>query len=528
MLACSDGAETLEIPLKLKGRHALDIGIYRPEWAFTEFDIRLSTAPLWRRVRSAYFINDPGGGIQDVALDPADCAGASLLIRPVRGRSGGICGIRFSATPERQEWMNGHAGAVIDNHGIFADYHMETAEDIEATLAPFVESDFSMICWGACGGSMRMLYPSKVAPYFGEGVTDFCNRINRLIAENLGRLLKNGVDPLRVAVDFVQKNGMEFWVDDRICHMYAPEKHKGNFASQFQLDHPECLTRLPNGAPGHLFSIATEPFIEYKLNIIREQALYGADGVYIDFCRFPHVIGFEDIVLQPFLKEHGDPRQYPELTGAWLAHRCSYGTEFMRRLRAMLDEVGRKTGKRIPLAVQLSDERQTLPGCKGFFDTNYVNGFDVATWAREGLIDIFAPSKSMDYGCISMDHFVKQVEGTSCSLWGCLGQHAVPLRPDDYDWEVFFSDNPEKKIMPIADMDGLRILRSAAEAYHQGAEGVFLWEAGPCPEVPAHWDYLRRLGHRDEIMTMFGPPVGFFDGRLRINQRQVCLSSSEN
>jgi hypothetical protein len=179
----------------------------------------------------------------------------------------------------------------------------------------------------------------------------------------------------------------------------------------------------------------------------------------------------------------------------------------MRELRAALDEVEEETGRRVPIASQVATGWQfarSIPECA-------MDGLDVATWAREGLVDIVAPAKGLFHDEIHLDHFHRLLEGTNCELWGCIHQRARECYPFD------FRDHRDASHLESR-VDPWIVMRTAADLYNQGAAGVFLWESGELPTVPARWEVLKHLGDRQRLTNMFGPPIGFYDGRHRFAQ----------
>ena len=83
-------------------------------------------------------------------------------------------------------------------------------------------------------------------------------------------------------------------------------------------------------------------------------------------------------------------------------------TQFLRRVRSRLDEVSKQKGRRLMLGVRVP---QTLEECDAL-------GYDVATWAREGLVDYLAPCDFFftDFNTTYED-FAAITRGTDCMLY---------------------------------------------------------------------------------------------------------------
>ena len=117
-------------------------------------------------------------------------------------------------------------------------------------------------------------------------------------------------------------------------------------------------------------------------------------------------------------------------------------------------------------------------------DNDYF-GLDVATWAREGLIDTLIPYSPAPLALPvaedtwtsggQIQPFVEAVRGTRCLM-------APNLMPRDLSAEDY--------------------RRMASMLYAAGAEHLFVWDCAGSwfrANCQAPWNALRRLGHRDEI-----------------------------
>ena len=115
----------------------------------------------------------------------------------------------------------------------------------------------------------------------------------------------------------------------------------------------------------------------------------GIDGIYLNFQRFLPLIGFEEPTVNTFIKKYGmDPRKNDgDWVTPWLEHAASFVTQFLRELKDSLAKVNAKSGKKCPVAVQFP--------CRWHITRNnfdcYIEGIDIFNWAKEGLVDIFAP-----------------------------------------------------------------------------------------------------------------------------------------
>lgn len=205
----------------------------------------------------------------------------------------------------------------------------------------------------------------------------------------------------------------------------------------------------------------------------------------------------------------------------WYQFRCDHLTRFLRRFRQQTDEIGRELGQRIAIAVQVSGDREILRGepfVARSVSTNFMCGFDIAAWAKEGLVDVIAPSFRREHRPMFLDHICDDLgeHRRNIELAPSLGQHCNDVFPKGYDWSVYFTDlgAGRKDLVPFGDLDPWRILREANDAYQQGADSVDVWEMGGVPNRLARWNVLKHIGDREMLAREFGTRIGGLSGRV--------------
>ncbi len=247
-------------------------------------------------------------------------------------------------------------------------------------------------------------YPSKILP--------------ALQYPALLRWQKEGVDFLKLIVEESQRRKLEaFWEyrvngADREVDVTTPAR------IPLKDQHPERLVKDSWWKPG-MWNFAVPEVREHKVAILREVAEnYDFDGINLDFARHP-----------PFLPTGRE----------WECREAL--TDFVRRVRAMLQEVAQRRGSPFLLAVRVAD---TVPGC-------HFDGLDVDTWVHDNLVDIIIiGTRSIQ---VDMAGFRRIVEGSHVKLYPCIDQHHSP---EGYH-----------------EMTRLEFLRGlAANWRHQGADGV--------------------------------------------------------
>jgi hypothetical protein len=248
--------------------------------------------------------------------------------------------------------------------------------------------------------------------------------------------------------------------------------------------HPEwhCLDR--DGTDTHQASYAHPEIQEYMLSRARAAAATGIDGYGYFLCRDPGFILFEPIAMAGFEEAHGvDPCTLDDRDDRLLAWRADILTEFMRRMRAVLDEVAAEKGfDRIKIVhVVLGDEA-----------ANRYFSFDVARWVREGLIDVLCPYPWADYpdrwlaqGFVDVDveYFTELCRDTECEVYPMW----LTSVPRYYTWV-------SEHVRPN------EYFKKAMADYAAGADGISTWDAVGLqlfyPFMAARW---LRLGHKEQL-----------------------------
>ncbi len=520
MLTAEPGAAVPEVtyPLKLKGWYSIHVGIYQPDQRVCSLEVRLTKDKVPRVVSGCAFLHEPYGWIMEGLWKNADLTGQSLhFFRAARNRAY-LAYIRLVPLTDgeiaeaKREWEQQETkicGGVFDVHEVLCESPPYTPNTIRKNLEPFIGTDFKRICWGTTCTTYAYLYHTKVGEVFGHGKTDFIHEGNRFCAEFLATSLKEGWDPLQVAVDYCHENGLEIYADYRMDHTYALGTYKDDFAGRFQREnqHLRCVNK-DGSFHVHLSHAYPEVNAE-KIAALKEQAEYGVDGIYLDFTRFPPWVLYEPPVVEDFMKQYGeDPRKLPDNDLRWLKHKAGYMTKFMRDLRAGLNNVGKKMGRKVTLIAQVDCQPAFTVNPSGRADINLINALDLKTWVEEELIDVLAPSRERIYSNINLDYYVQMTKGKKCKLWAVLGQTDLTLFPEDYDWQDYFGGWPRKM---IPHLDPKRLLRHANDLYNQGAEGILIWEMGGIPFLLPRWNTLSRMGHRKELAQEFGTEIGRFD-----------------
>jgi hypothetical protein len=266
-------------------------------------------------------------------------------------------------------------------------------------------------------------------------------------------------DPLAAAVAYGHQIGLQIhaWVS------INEDDHGWGLQSEFTKKHPEFRWRRRDGRPYHSqLSFAYDEVRAYKLAILDELlSNYDLDGLFLDWIRTGDVrdnpqtdpagvadSGYEAPLIDAFKRQFGvDPHDIPNADDRWVRTRAEPQTQFMREARRRVGSHKRK----IPLAVMVAHPWH-YRGLQDKIDGN-LRGLllDVATWAREGLIDAAVPAGYYRDG------------GTPEKAWRALrDETAGKIDVWTYAWVP----------QTVADVD-----RDTTLARSLGAHQVLFWEA---------------------------------------------------
>lgn len=194
----------------------------------------------------------------------------------------------------------------------------------------------------------------------------------RYAGNQMGALLKAGLDPLQMQIDFGRGRHIEvFW------SLRMNDTHDGS-----KTDYGPILFRdnkLKNEHPEYLLGTIKKPLkhgawsaVNFALPEVRDLAFryieevcrnYDIDGVELDFFRHP--------VFFPSTAR-GEPATRAELDAM---------TDLVKRVRTMTDEVGAHRGKPILIAMKVPD---SVEYCQAI-------GLDLETWLKQDYLDLLIP-----------------------------------------------------------------------------------------------------------------------------------------
>ena len=281
----------------------------------------------------------------------------------------------------------------------------------------FADAEGSQIdaIWWNWGEGNQAPYPSQILPLYDHPLYQ--------------KWAEEGTDIVGLFLQATRKRGLEVFFSHR---MNGSDNDLGPFARiPMKVEHPEWMFRTPwcTHADNGYWNFALAEVHQHELRKLGEVAeKWDFDGMELDFAR--------GVV-------------FPAGEG-WINHERL--TEFMRRLRGLLLEVGARRGRPFLLAARVPE---TLTGA-------HFDGLDVEQWAREQLVDIFVLGvRSFD---VDLQTYRRIVAGTGIKLYPSIDDHHAA---DGYQ-------NP-----------GIEVLRGvAANWWQQGADGVHTFNFNYAENAP--------------------------------------------
>jgi hypothetical protein len=242
-----------------------------------------------------------------------------------------------------------------------------TADDMKTIIEELTYPGSQVDTFLLCINAQVTYYPSKIGDRRGT-LTSPAERAKWAAWElqrfrNVEAMFAQGTDPFARLLAEARQRGLETLLTYRMndIHEYEPLRCK------LWLEHPEY--RLPYPPPGSPYSwpgtragfdFAQDAVRDYTFRLIEEAVQrYDSDGIELDFNRAPN-----------FFHKGTE------------AERIAKINELVGRVRKMLDDEGKKRGRRLVLAARVLP---TYQECR-------TTGLDPVGWAKEGWIDFLTVS----------------------------------------------------------------------------------------------------------------------------------------
>lgn len=363
-----------------------------------------------------------------------------------------------SMKEQRQEAANRRRRIIMNNDGAEPVMHMRSPsaqEFLDKRTTPLVGTQVDSIFYcPRCSGFGMFTYFTKVGEIF-------TTREGRYEHNQMEALLREGIDPLQVIVEFCKQNKLEIF-----CSFRMNDNHDGTSAdyaplifraNKFKNAHPELLLGTREKRP----KFGAWAAVDYGRPEIRELAFrfaeevcknYDVDGIELDF--FRHIVYFKSTSRGEVATD---------------AERAAM-TDLLTRIRTMADEVGKERGRPILIAVRVPD---SVEYC-------HAVGLDLDRWLSEDLVDLYMPAGTFQLN--DWDYSVSLAR-----------KHGVKVYPSLDDARGKDADGKSLR------MTNLAYRGRAANVWAAGADGLYLYNFAGYVGAPA---LLNELGSPEMLARL--------------------------
>ena len=474
----------LTLPLDAEGLYKIYIcchaskSHYRGSSSYGQMEVKLTNDQGFRRVGPEDETTDEDGttkfGDDDPNIDKsiteaywktADLTGQSLTFRqmpypynrPEHGRLANLSYVKLVplTDEEKRDWedlqprMDTKKLALIFCTGQFTGhtrgtytFHPTSKDFFKDEIEPFINSDFKILIFEALRGS-SCVFNSKIGSL---GTRD-------------NKWQKEWVDPLKELTHLAHQNGMKIFASMRFIGPQYPMNRSPIAWAPNYWKYPELTMKTKEGAPITNLSLAYPEVRKYWLSLLRETLDYGTDGVQIHLNRSEPYVFYEEPVVNEFIKKYGeDPRDLDKEDPKWLEHTAGYLTQFIREIRALLDEKPHR------------EFSVTLSGRENGREVHYEeNQCDVQTWIKEELVNYIMTTPHLHPALLKK--------------WKSLGGNRIQIWPD---------------VMPRS-QTAASYAKNAKRYYQAGADGLCFWDGERRTARISEWAAVQRLGHVDKL-----------------------------
>lgn len=313
-------------------------------------------------------------------------------------------------------------------------------------------------------------YPSKYADWLGDKKIyhddwEWTEVGIGYASENFRKLEESGTPLYPTLVKRGKELGISVWGSLRMSGYYGIRESGSSYGHEFNgrlwKEHPEYIMKSKGGSDMTVLSLAYKAVREQRLGVLTELAEMGCDGVNLDFCRYPEVIGYDQPLIDGFRKKYGrDPRSLPDDDRQWFAYQSGVVTQLLRDLRERLAPIGKERGKPVQISVRLPAE-------------DYKKyGFDPETWIKEGLVDLLIVSGHPLETPFDVRPWRKMVEGSKVSLYANI-EHFIYVGGINELTEKEKEQGLQETVPTEYTQEDY--IRRTAMLYDEGADGVYIF-----------------------------------------------------
>lgn len=468
-----DAAGQLELPVKLNGWFRVNVGYLTGTQAFKVTDGTKEQMVIIDGEEASSGDVQPADNYGNKLICEncayiSDFEGNSICISPLNDKRARIAYIKLIGMTQEEialylkpdEGQNGKR--VIYNNDGYSDFgegrYPDESSLKQLAVDRYKDQDVGAVYWCLLT-TFALNHNSNYAGFPFEGwekYTDLMRDVDKTAIQEIQSFANAGKSPLAIVAARAHELGMSTYASLRMDAFYdstdAPWLNGSIYDS-----YRAYRYIAKDGSYRNEMSYAYPQVREYVINVLKEAASYDyVDGVDLDFCRYPYILGYEPILTDAYKARYGiDPKQEVTVEGIqrWNQFKADVITQFLRDIREQLS--GKKISIRIP--------------CKGYFEY----GFDPAKWISEGLIDVLIPANIGHEEFYDVKPFADMVKGSNVKLFGGIN---TSLSGHDLTKE---EEDMIKRGLKVntghSYMNKQQFMLRAYEMYQAGYDGIYIF-----------------------------------------------------
>jgi hypothetical protein len=321
-------------------------------------------------------------------------------------------------------------------------FHPTSKQWFKDEFEPFANSDIKILIFEALRGN-SCVYKTRIGSVETE--------------DNAWQ--EDWLDPLAEFTKLAHSNGMKIFASMRFIGPQYPMNRSPIAWASYYWKNPQWTKLTKEEVPITNLSLAYPEVRQYWLSLLRETLDYGTDGIQLHLNRSEPYVFYEEPVVSAFEGKYGeDPRRLSVEDPRWMAHCAEYVTQFVREVRALVDE---KPGRQ--LGITVSGRKNGQPA---YYEENHC---DVETWLKGHLVNYIMPTPYLHVSLLKK--------------WRKIGGDTIHIWPD---------------LMPRA-QSAASYARTAKAYYQAGADGLCLWDGERRTARISEWAGVQRLGHTNQL-----------------------------
>ena len=239
-----------------------------------------------------------------------------------------------------------------------------TVEDVKCLIDEIAYESSQVDTMLLCLNAATMYYPTKVGTMHGaltprDQRADKWPRHEQQRTENIERFFAQGIDPFTLMFSEAKQSDLETLITFRMNDAHGNEFLR----TKYWEENPEY--QLPDGALDFSHQAVRDHVFALIEEVVRR---YDTEGLELDFNRFPTFF------------RNDEPHKL----------RRKKINSLVKRVRELIDKLGKERGKRLVLAARIPPNYGVIPPS---YETSLAIGCDPALWARNGWIDFLVVSE---------------------------------------------------------------------------------------------------------------------------------------